>query len=155
MTRNPALLVKQTLCHVKGNDGGLVKCKQVCSTRRVLVFKALKSPNNPTLFEKSKWPLFQSWSVLVVSNIWRAVTVIQELTGIISSPKVFPDEFHLQTLNPFLRSCAELHQHVNVKNIIIALIDRYAFICCSRAGIYCFLRLVDHSCILTDSASYS
>lgn len=38
--------------------------------------------------------------------------------------KVFPDEFHLQTLNPFLRSCAELHQNVNVKNIIIALIDR-------------------------------
>lgn len=42
--------------------------------------------------------------------------------------KVFPDEFHLQTLNPFLRSCAELHQNVNVKNIIIALIDRYTFI---------------------------
>lgn len=40
--------------------------------------------------------------------------------------QVFPDEFHLQTLNPFLRSCAELHQHVNVKNIIIALIDRYS-----------------------------
>uniref|UniRef100_A0A672IG72 Vacuolar protein sorting-associated protein 35 n=1 Tax=Salarias fasciatus TaxID=181472 RepID=A0A672IG72_SALFA len=40
--------------------------------------------------------------------------------------QVFPDEFHLQTLNPFLRSCAELHQHVNVKNIIIALIDRLA-----------------------------
>lgn len=43
--------------------------------------------------------------------------------------KVFPDEFHLQTLNPFLRSCAELHQHVNVKNIIIALIDRYSMHC--------------------------
>ncbi|XP_040185397.1 vacuolar protein sorting-associated protein 35 [Rana temporaria] len=40
--------------------------------------------------------------------------------------QVFPDEFHLQTLNPFLRSCAELHQNVNVKNIIIALIDRLA-----------------------------
>ncbi|XP_010122813.1 PREDICTED: vacuolar protein sorting-associated protein 35, partial [Chlamydotis macqueenii] len=37
--------------------------------------------------------------------------------------QVFPDEFHLQTLNPFLRACAELHQNVNVKNIIIALID--------------------------------
>uniref|UniRef100_A0AAR2KQI8 Vacuolar protein sorting-associated protein 35 n=1 Tax=Pygocentrus nattereri TaxID=42514 RepID=A0AAR2KQI8_PYGNA len=35
-------------------------------------------------------------------------------------------EFHLQTLNPFLRACAELHQNVNVKNIIIALIDRLA-----------------------------
>lgn len=40
--------------------------------------------------------------------------------------QVFPDEFHLQTLNPFLQACAELHQHVNVKNIIIALIDRLA-----------------------------
>uniref|UniRef100_A0A9L0SXW7 Vacuolar protein sorting-associated protein 35 n=1 Tax=Equus caballus TaxID=9796 RepID=A0A9L0SXW7_HORSE len=40
--------------------------------------------------------------------------------------QVFPDEFHLQTLNPFLRACAELHQNVNVKNIIIALIDRLA-----------------------------
>ncbi|XP_061321106.1 vacuolar protein sorting-associated protein 35-like isoform X3 [Pezoporus flaviventris] len=40
--------------------------------------------------------------------------------------QVFPDEFHLQTLNPFLGACAELHQNVNVKNIIIALIDRLA-----------------------------
>lgn len=40
--------------------------------------------------------------------------------------QVFPDEFHLQTLNPFLKACAELHQDVNVKNIIIALIDRLA-----------------------------
>jgi len=40
--------------------------------------------------------------------------------------QVFPDEFHLQTLNAFLKSCAELHQNVNVKNIIIALIDRLA-----------------------------
>lgn len=40
--------------------------------------------------------------------------------------QVFPDEFHLQTLNNFLKACAELHQHVNVKNIIIALIDRLA-----------------------------
>ena len=40
--------------------------------------------------------------------------------------QVFPDEFHLQTLNPFLWACAELHQNVNMKNIIIALIDRLA-----------------------------
>ncbi|MBZ3872818.1 Vacuolar protein sorting-associated protein 35 [Sciurus carolinensis] len=38
--------------------------------------------------------------------------------------QVFPDEFHLQTLNPFLQACAKLYQNVNVKNIIIALIDR-------------------------------
>ncbi|XP_065675413.1 vacuolar protein sorting-associated protein 35 isoform X2 [Hydra vulgaris] len=40
--------------------------------------------------------------------------------------QVFPDDFHLQTLNPFLKACADLHQDVNVKNIIIALIDRLA-----------------------------
>ncbi|XP_049788980.1 vacuolar protein sorting-associated protein 35 isoform X1 [Schistocerca nitens] len=38
--------------------------------------------------------------------------------------QVFPDEFHLQTLHPFLKSCAELQPGVNVKNIIISLIDR-------------------------------
>lgn len=57
--------------------------------------------------------------------------------------QVFPDEFHLQTLNPFLRACAELHQNVNVKNIIIALIDRWVTkgveldsklsLCCTQA----------------------
>jgi vacuolar protein sorting-associated protein 35 len=40
--------------------------------------------------------------------------------------QVFPDEFHLQTLNDFLQSCSELHKSVNVKNIVIALIDRLA-----------------------------
>ena len=40
--------------------------------------------------------------------------------------QVFPDEFHLQTLNQFLQACADLQETVNVKNIIIALIDRLA-----------------------------
>ncbi|KAL3860250.1 hypothetical protein ACJMK2_010400 [Sinanodonta woodiana] len=40
--------------------------------------------------------------------------------------QVFPDEFHLATLSSFLRACADLHPSVNVKNIIIALIDRLA-----------------------------
>ena len=39
---------------------------------------------------------------------------------------MFPDEFHLQTLNAFLQACANLHPNVNVKNIIISLIDRLA-----------------------------
>jgi vacuolar protein sorting-associated protein 35 len=38
--------------------------------------------------------------------------------------QVFPDDFHLQTLDPFLKSCAQLQVDVNVKNIIISLIDR-------------------------------
>lgn len=40
--------------------------------------------------------------------------------------QVFPDEFHLQTLDAFLKSCAQLQPKVNVKNIIISLIDRLA-----------------------------
>lgn len=40
--------------------------------------------------------------------------------------QVFPDEFHLQTLDPFLKSCAQLQPGVNVKSIIISLIDRLA-----------------------------
>ncbi|KAF5299578.1 hypothetical protein FQR65_LT09383 [Abscondita terminalis] len=40
--------------------------------------------------------------------------------------QVFPDEFHLQTLNPFLKSCAELETGVNVKNIVISLMERLA-----------------------------
>lgn len=38
--------------------------------------------------------------------------------------QVFPDEFHIQTLTPFLKSCAELEQGVNVKNIVISLMER-------------------------------
>lgn len=40
--------------------------------------------------------------------------------------QVFPDEMHLATLNNFLSSCGQLHPMVNVKNIIITLIDRLA-----------------------------
>ncbi|XP_017786600.1 PREDICTED: vacuolar protein sorting-associated protein 35 isoform X2 [Nicrophorus vespilloides] len=40
--------------------------------------------------------------------------------------QVFPDEFHIQTLNPFLKSCAELESGVNVKNIVISLMERLA-----------------------------
>ncbi|XP_060536542.1 vacuolar protein sorting-associated protein 35 [Cylas formicarius] len=40
--------------------------------------------------------------------------------------QVFPDEFHIQTLSPFLKSCAELEQGVNVKNIVISLMERLA-----------------------------
>ncbi|CAG9821025.1 unnamed protein product [Phaedon cochleariae] len=40
--------------------------------------------------------------------------------------QVFPDEFHIQTLTPFLKSCAELEPDVNVKNIVICLMERLA-----------------------------
>ena len=38
----------------------------------------------------------------------------------------FLDEMHLVTLNNFLAACGQLHPMVNVKNIIISLIDRLA-----------------------------
>ncbi|KAI7904170.1 vacuolar protein sorting-associated protein 35 [Cokeromyces recurvatus] len=40
--------------------------------------------------------------------------------------QVFPDDFHLRTLQPFLAATAQLHPKVNVKQIIISLIDRLA-----------------------------
>lgn len=40
--------------------------------------------------------------------------------------QVFPDDFHLRTLGHFLSACAQLHPKVNIKAIVIALIDRLA-----------------------------
>lgn len=40
--------------------------------------------------------------------------------------QVFHDDFHLRTLGPFLSATAQLHPKVNVKQIVIALIDRLA-----------------------------
>ncbi|CAK9296606.1 unnamed protein product [Gordionus sp. m RMFG-2023] len=40
--------------------------------------------------------------------------------------QVFPDEFHLATLNSFLKACSQLHPDVKVKNIMICLINRLA-----------------------------
>jgi vacuolar protein sorting-associated protein 35 len=38
--------------------------------------------------------------------------------------QVFPDEFHLHTLDQFLSAVARLHPMVNVKSIVIGLMDR-------------------------------
>ncbi len=38
--------------------------------------------------------------------------------------QVFPDEFHLHTLDQFLSATARLNPHVNVKGIVIGLMDR-------------------------------
>ncbi|GAA5930686.1 retromer subunit VPS35 [Sporobolomyces koalae] len=40
--------------------------------------------------------------------------------------QVFTDDFHLRTLSPFLSATAQLHPKVNIKQIVIALIDRLA-----------------------------
>ncbi|XP_071496799.1 vacuolar protein sorting-associated protein 35-like [Diadema antillarum] len=59
--------------------------------------------------------------------------------------QVFPDEFHLQTLSMFLKACADLNSQVNVKNIIIAMIDRLALFACrdDTPGIPSDLKLFD------------
>lgn len=38
--------------------------------------------------------------------------------------QVFPDEYHLNTLNEFLKGCRELVSNVNIRSILISLIDR-------------------------------
>lgn len=38
--------------------------------------------------------------------------------------QVFPDEFHLNTLDQLLSATARLNPHVNVKSIVIGLMDR-------------------------------
>ena len=38
--------------------------------------------------------------------------------------QVFPDEFHLRTLDQFLSACARLHPMVNIKGIVIGMMDR-------------------------------
>jgi len=40
--------------------------------------------------------------------------------------QVFPDDFHLATLETFLTTCSQLQDNVNVKDIIIRLMDRLA-----------------------------
>uniref|UniRef100_A0A915IXN9 Vacuolar protein sorting-associated protein 35 n=1 Tax=Romanomermis culicivorax TaxID=13658 RepID=A0A915IXN9_ROMCU len=39
--------------------------------------------------------------------------------------QVFSDEFHVATLDTFLKACAELNINVDIRNIIISLIERY------------------------------
>uniref|UniRef100_F1KWT9 Vacuolar protein sorting-associated protein 35 n=1 Tax=Ascaris suum TaxID=6253 RepID=F1KWT9_ASCSU len=58
--------------------------------------------------------------------------------------QVFPDEYHLATLHEFLHACSELHQGVQIKNVLIALIDRLAiYATCDGGGIPVDLPLFD------------
>lgn len=40
--------------------------------------------------------------------------------------QAFPDDFHLRTLDALLSSCGQLQGGVNIKNILVSLIDRLA-----------------------------
>ncbi|KAJ1368276.1 Vacuolar protein sorting-associated protein 35 [Parelaphostrongylus tenuis] len=48
--------------------------------------------------------------------------------------QVFGDDFHLATLNEFLQACGDLVPEVNVKNILIALIERLAIFASNPEG---------------------
>jgi vacuolar protein sorting-associated protein 35 len=48
--------------------------------------------------------------------------------------QVFPDEFHLHTLDQFLSAVARLHPMVNIKSIVIGLMDRLSAYAAREAG---------------------
>jgi vacuolar protein sorting-associated protein 35 len=48
--------------------------------------------------------------------------------------QVFPDEFHLATLEPFLQACGNLKEKVNVRAILEAMMDRLAYYAAHNAG---------------------
>jgi vacuolar protein sorting-associated protein 35 len=52
--------------------------------------------------------------------------LLSKLLSSLPTSKVFTDDFHLRTLTPFLSACAQLHPKVNIKSIVIALVDRLA-----------------------------
>ncbi|ORX58995.1 vacuolar protein sorting-associated protein 35 [Hesseltinella vesiculosa] len=62
----------------------------------------------------------------VLSQVVNCRDVIAQEYLMESLIQVFPDEFHLRTLQPFLQATARLEPRVNVKQIIISLIDRLA-----------------------------
>lgn len=39
--------------------------------------------------------------------------------------QVFPDEFHIRTLELYLRACTELHEDVNIRNVMSSLVERF------------------------------
>lgn len=53
-----------------------------------------------------------------------SIFCLQLLTRIIVITQVFPDEFHLNTLDQLLSAIARLNPHVNIKAIVIGLMDR-------------------------------
>jgi len=48
--------------------------------------------------------------------------------------QVFPDEYHLHTLDQFLSATARLNPHVNIKAIVIGMMDRLAAYATREAG---------------------
>ena len=48
--------------------------------------------------------------------------------------QVFPDDFHLATLEPFLQTCTNLKEKVNVRAILESMMDRLAYYAASNSG---------------------
>ena len=40
---------------------------------------------------------------------------------------VFPDEFHLITLEPLLKTCQKLHERVAIRKIVVSLLERLVY----------------------------
>ena len=51
------------------------------------------------------------------------VMLIADFTSTVIT-QIFPDDYHLHTLDLFLSAMSRLNPHVNVKNIVIGLMDR-------------------------------
>ncbi|XP_003370611.1 vacuolar protein sorting-associated protein 35 [Trichinella spiralis] len=47
---------------------------------------------------------------------------------------VFPDEFHVRCLNIFLKTCADIHQMVNIRNVLVTLIERLSSLGVTEEG---------------------
>jgi vacuolar protein sorting-associated protein 35 len=71
----------------------------------------------------------QEYLMEVVIQVWSIYLLLlfcKEHVAKQSYVQVFTDDFHLRTLTPFLSATAQLHPKVNIKQIVIALIDRLA-----------------------------
>ncbi|KRX94320.1 Vacuolar protein sorting-associated protein 35 [Trichinella pseudospiralis] len=47
---------------------------------------------------------------------------------------VFPDEFHVRCLNIFLKTCADMNQMVNIRNVLVTLIERLSSLGVTEEG---------------------
>ncbi|KAJ4305081.1 retromer complex subunit Vps35 [Kalmusia sp. IMI 367209] len=71
----------------------------------------------------------QELQLLVGSNLVRLSQLVdlenyKKILNPLLEQIVFPDEFHLHTLDQFLSAVARLNPHVNVKSIVVGLMDR-------------------------------
>lgn len=69
-------------------------------------------------------PIAQEYLMECIIQVKRSEKIKKKKKELRLFLKVFPDEYHLHTLNEFLKGCRELASTVNIRNILISLIDR-------------------------------